>query len=109
MPNAFWTAVRQQITELRTAATADDVLRILGPDRNPYRLENPSWDGMDGQGFFAGGDADDVADALGDAGWERVWSSPKPGEGHCFYAMRAPNGDVITYCEGDVYRGDRRS
>lgn len=107
MSNAFWTAVRQQVTELRTAETADDVLRILGPDRNPYRLENPSWDGMDSraEGFFAGSGGDDsVWDALDDAGWEQIW-----GAAAYFYVMRAPNGDVITYCEGDVYRGDRRS
>lgn len=111
MSAAFWSAIREQIAELRTATSADDVIRILGPERNPYHLEDPNWDGMDGgaQGFFAGSGGDDgVDDALDDAGWERVWSSPKPGEGHCFYVMRAPDGSAITYCEGDIYRGDRR-
>lgn len=107
MSDPFWTAVRQQLTELRTATTAEDVLRILAPDRNPYRLENPTWDGQDGaaQGFFAGsGSGDDtVDDALDDAGWTYVWSRAA-----YWWAMRAPDGSVITYCEGDIYRGDRR-
>ena len=103
----FWGAVKQQLTELRTAASADDVLRILSVDRCPYRLEDPNWDGIDGkaEGFFAGSGGDDTLwDALIDAGWETVWS-----EAAYYYAMRAPNGDVITYCEGDIYRGDRHS
>lgn len=107
MPADFWGAVKQQLTELRTATSADDVLRILAPDRCPYRLEDPNWDGIDGkaEGFFAGGGGDDdMWDALDDAGWEIVWA-----EADYYYAMRAPNGDVITYVEGDVYRGDRRS
>jgi hypothetical protein len=29
MPDTFWTAVKQQLTELREATSADDVLRIL--------------------------------------------------------------------------------
>lgn len=101
----FWTAVKQQLAELRTAATADDVIRILAPERNPYRLDNPNWDGMDSaaEGFFAGsGGANTVDEALCAAGWRYL------GGTGIHYAMRAPNGDVITYCEGDIYRGDRR-
>lgn len=106
MSQKFWAAVRQQLTELRTATTAEDVLRILAPDRNPYRLEEPNWDGIDGaaQGFFAGSGGDDrVDEALEEAGWEHVWSRSA-----FWWAMRAPDGSVITYCEGDIYQGDRR-
>jgi hypothetical protein len=100
----FWTAVAAQLSELRTAASADDVLRILAPARNPY---GPGWDSMDGaaEGFFAGsGGNDSVWDALDDAGWSQVWARAA-----FFYALTAPDGSVITYIEGDVYRGDRRS
>lgn len=104
MSQAFWAAVREQLAELRSATSADDVLRVLSPERNPYVLENPSWDGAAGDGFFAGsGGDDDVWDALDDAGWSQVWS-----EAAYFYVMRAPDGSVITYCEGDIYRGDKR-
>lgn len=100
MADTFWTAIREQLAELRTAKSADDVLRTLSPERNPYGSE---WDGMDGaaQGFFAGSSVvDTVWDALDDAGWETVWD-----ESALYYVMRAPDGSTVTYCEGDVYRG----
>jgi hypothetical protein len=106
MSQAFWAAIAAQLDELRTATSADDVFRILSPERNPYRLEDPNWDGMDeaAEGFYAGsGGGDTVDDALDDAGWEYLWS-----RANYWWAMRAPNGDVITYCEGDIYRGDKR-
>lgn len=106
MSRAFRDAIKAQLSELRTATTDDDVLNILAHERNPYVLENPSWEGAAGDGFFAGsGGDDDVEDALSDAGWERVWTSPKSGEAHCYFVMRSPKGSLITYCEGDVYRG----
>jgi hypothetical protein len=106
MTDPFWIAVKAQLTELREAASADDVLRILSPERNPYRLDDPNWDGMDGaaEGFFAGsGGGYSVDDALDDAGWRYLWS-----RANYWWAMRAPDGSVITYCEGDIYRGDKR-
>lgn len=102
----FWQAIRQQLTELRQATSADQVLAILAPERNPYRLIAPNWDGMDGgaQGFFGGSGGDDsVDDALDDAGWTYLWSRAA-----YWWAMRAPDGSAITYCEGDIYRGDKR-
>lgn len=106
MTDTFWATITQQLTELRAAQDADDVVRILGPDRNPYRIDNPAWDGMDGaaHGFFAGSGGDNtVNDALDDAGWCYLWA-----RAGYWWAMQAPDGSVITYCEGDVYRGDRR-
>lgn len=105
MNDPFWSTVRQQLTELRTATTAEDVLRILSRERNPYRLADPNWDGIDSaaQGFFAGSGGEDTVDeALGAAGWTYAWSKAP-----YWWAMRAPDGSVITYCEGDIYRGNR--
>lgn len=99
MPD-FWDVIKEQLTELRSAKTADDVMRILSLERNPY---GPDWDGAAGNAFFAGGGGDDrVYESLQDAGWHMLWY-----EAHYHYAMRAPNGDIITYVEGDVYRGDQ--
>lgn len=106
MTDTFWATIREQLAELRTAKSADDVIRILGPERNPYRLEDPNWDGMDGgaQGFFGGSGGDNtVYDALEDAGWETAWIKAA-----YWYAIKAPDGSVVTYCEGDIYRGDKR-
>lgn len=102
----FWAVIRTQLTELESAKSADDVIRILSSERNPYRMEDPNWDGMDGgaEGFFAGSGGDNtVDDALDTAGWRYLWS-----RAGYWWAMQAPDGSVVTYCEGDLYRGDRR-
>ncbi|MFJ3634611.1 hypothetical protein [Streptomyces sp. NPDC090112] len=102
MSDNFWAVIRAQLRELKSAQSADDVIGILAHDRNPY---GPNWDGADGDAFFAGSGGDySVWDSLDDAGWTQIWA-----EWHGYYAMRAPDGSVITYVEGDIYRGDRRA
>ena len=89
--NTFWDGIAAQLAELRTATTADDVLRIL-----------PGEDGS-ADGFFAGSGGDDtVMEALQAAGWTVTWAKAS-----YYYVMRAPNGDEITYVEGDILRGDQ--
>lgn len=103
MTNTFWTTIKAQLDELTTARTADDVIRILSPERNPY---GPNWDGMAGgaEGFFAGsGGGGRVSEALEKAGWRWI------GGNAIYYVMRAPDGSEITYIEGDIYRGDKRT
>lgn len=98
MADPFWVTIKEQLTELESAKSADDVIRILSHERNPY----PDKDGMSSaDGFFAGSGGDNtVWDALDEAGWEQSWS-----ESGIYYTMRAPDGSEITYCEGDIYRG----
>lgn len=102
--DTFWTAIQAQLTELASAANADDVLRILSDDRNPD--PNASWmRSGNAQGFFAGSGGDDtVWEALREAGWRIIWS-----EASYFYVAEAPDGSTVTYIEGDIYRGDHRS
>lgn len=96
--DAFWESISKQLTDLSTAASADDVLRILANDRNPQG------GGSAGEGFFAGSGGDGtVMEALGEAGWWVTWR-----ESPIYYVIQAPNGDLITYCEGDIYRGAPR-
>jgi hypothetical protein len=101
----FWETIKEQIAELRTAEGAADVVRILSPERCPHMGRYGSRAGfMDARasGFFAGSGGDStVWDALDDAGWTTVWS-----ESSMYYALRAPDGSVITYCEGDIYDHD---
>ena len=97
MTDTFWETIRTQVLELRSATTADDVLRILSKERNPYGRS----DMVDGEGFFGGGGGDDtVMEALREAGWVMLWC-----EASYHYAMKAPDGTAITYVEGDIYRG----
>lgn len=87
----FWTAIEAQLTLLEQARTADDVIRILRSDAGS------------GDAFFAGSGGDgSVEGALDKAGWVHVWR-----EAHYFYCMRADDGSMITYIEGDVYTGNR--
>jgi hypothetical protein len=96
--DSFGETVNTQLAELRKAENADDVIRILARERNPYGAGH----GVAGDGFFAGSGGDDsVWSALTDAGWTQVWA-----EAAYYYVMKAPDGSMITYVEGDVYRGD---
>jgi hypothetical protein len=89
MSTGFWAAVDAQLAKLRTATTTDDVIRLLDPPSS-------------GDAFFHGSGGDNsLQEALSAAGWVTTWA-----DAHYYYVMRAPNGDLITYVEGDVYRGD---
>ncbi|MGW6202144.1 hypothetical protein ACWF9B_00595 [Streptomyces sp. NPDC055089] len=91
MLELFWEVIAEQLEELRSAKNAADVLRVLASGNNPTR------------GFFAGSGGDDtVEDALHTAGWMVVWA-----ESSLYYTMRAPDGSLITYVEGDILTGDR--
>jgi hypothetical protein len=102
MADTFWVTIAEQLKELESARTADDVLRILSPERNPYGpAAAASMTAGGAEGFFAGSGGDGtVWDALDDAGWTESWA-----ESGIYYTMRAPDGTEITYVEGDIYRG----
>ncbi|MGW1783882.1 hypothetical protein ACWCQQ_32920 [Streptomyces sp. NPDC002143] len=86
----FWAMIAEQLQELRSAKNADDVLRILASE------------GSTAPRFFGGSGGDEtVSAALHTAGWATVWA-----ESSLYYTMRAPDGSVLTYVEGDIFRGD---
>ena len=92
----FWKVIDQQITALRKAKSADDVLRILDTSGNPYGDSQIG----NAPAFFAGSGGDQtVMEALTDAGWFVSWS-----EASYFYRMTAPDGSLIEYIEGDIYK-----
>lgn len=93
MLDSFWSIISDQLEALRTATSADDVMSVL------------SVDGRAGEvGFFGGSGGDEqVCEALLDAGWSYVWA-----EADYYWAIKAPDGSVITYVEGDVYRANQR-
>ena len=91
--DAFWAEIDRQLLELKSAKSADDVLRIC-----------PAVPGVSsGEGFFAGSGGDGaVSSSLLVAGWQMVSY-----DAHYYWCMRAPNGDKVTYVEGDLYRGNQ--
>ena len=95
----IWDLVDAQLTELAEAKTADDVMRILSAERNGQ------WHAGSSEGFFAGSGGDGtVMEALRKAGWLVVVYRAA-----YWYVMHAPNGDEITYTEGDIDRGNKVS
>lgn len=98
MADDFWAEVKAQYVELMEAQSAADVTRILSHERNPYGANASS----QGDGFYAGsGGEHSVLDALYKAGWTVKWM-----QAAYYYAMTAPNGDIVTYIEGDIYGRD---
>lgn len=94
MSTGFWAVIDAQLTQLRTAKSADEVIAILATDRE----EGVS----SGDGFFAGSGGDEtVLGALRDAGWKVRWI-----EADYYWCAVAPDGSLVSYVEGDVYRGD---
>ena len=87
--DGYWAAVDAQIEQLKSARSSADVIRILGPES-----------ASSGDAFF-NGDGDEMEDALLDAGW-RTYRYEAP----YYWVMKAPDGSLITYTEGDVSEGD---
>ena len=71
--------------------TMDDLKVILDD------FEPPS----SGVAFFPGGADETLADALHQAGWAVEFR-----EGDYVWVGRSGGGELITYVEGDLYRGD---
>ncbi len=93
--SGFWAEIVAQLKALESARNADDVIRILGG------AEAAS----SGDAFFGGSGGDGtVYESLWAAGWKVVWF-----EADYYWCMRAPDGSEVTYVEGDIYRGDRKS
>lgn len=100
MADEFWTKVKAQLNEARSAKSADDVIRIFSRERNPYG----STEMVVGDAFFAGsGGNTSLYEVLDEAGWHLVWQ-----QSSIYYTMKAPDDSMITYIEGDIYRGGRR-
>lgn len=95
----FWDHIASQLQQLETAQTADDVCRILSKANNP---NGDACEVGECDAFFAGSGGDYTPrSSLVKAGWRTIQA-----EASYYYAMQAPNGDVITYCEGDICRGN---
>ncbi|SIH34286.1 Uncharacterised protein [Mycobacteroides abscessus subsp. abscessus] len=91
----FWLNVNAALDKLQKCRTVDEALSVL----------NEHFDTQGCDAFFAGGSGDrTVWETLTEAGWQIIWS-----EADYFYVIEDLEGNVMTYIEGDVCRGDQRS
>lgn len=99
MADSFWDNVGRCAHELRSAASVDEVIGIVNSHFAADSADSAA------AAFFGGSGGDDqVMELLSDAGWTIMWS-----RANYFFVARDPRGDMLTYVEGDIYRGDRRS
>lgn len=108
IPNGFWPQIDDQLARISTAPvdTFDAVREILldprydqivtENDRNAKRVFDAD------SAFFAGSGGDaQLKSALTRGQWRIVRFSSS-----YYYVMRSILGETLTYCEGDVLRGD---
>lgn len=89
----MWAAVDAVTKACEKATTPDEVVALL------LTIEGPS----SGDAFYMG-DGDDLLGALYDGGWaSHRYEAPY------YWVVRAPNGEFLSYTEGDVSRGDNPS
>lgn len=94
MLDEFWANVDECLDAVEKAETVDEVIAIL----NRHFLPSA------GEAFFGGSGGDrQMYEALQTAGWTIVWS-----EADYWFVARDKHGDLLTYTEGDVSRGDGR-
>ncbi|WP_128645006.1 hypothetical protein [Rhodococcus sp. BS-15] len=92
MADAFWKNVDASLDRIGTATTVDEVIDSL----------NEHFEKSSGDAFFGGSGGDrQLYEALIDAGW--TWS-----DAVYHFAAKDKAGKVLTYVEGDVYRGDQK-
>ncbi|MUL61245.1 hypothetical protein B5P44_01585 [Mycobacterium sp. CBMA 213] len=90
--NDFWANVNASLDAIERARTVDEVINIL----NSYFAPSS------GEAFFAGSGGDrQLMEALLEAGWTIPWD-----QGDIYFVARDPSGNLLTYTEGDVDRGD---
>jgi len=97
----FWQAVtRSYAAIVANAGDADTVVAIL--KANPHTERELGYTLREGHGFWhTGGDLRFAAALRDNGGWSLIWS-----QSSLFYVVRNDaNGDLLTYCEGDVSTG----
>jgi hypothetical protein len=89
--DGFWEAIDAQCEEIRAATTVDELLAAC-----------PSVPGLSvGDGFFEGSGGDvQVIDCLVNG-----WTFPTIKASY-YWVAQDRNGDMVTYVEGDLYRGN---
>lgn len=108
IPSDFWGQIDHQLERIAVTATSfDDVRDILLDSRYDAIVVENARNGSREFGadaaFFAGSGGDaSLRGALTRAGWRIIRY-----EAAYYYLARSRSGEQLTYCEGDVLRGDQ--
>jgi len=78
----FWDAIDASLDEAAKATSFEELVDAIG-----------------GRTFYGSGGDRQLPETLLEAGWEGVYFSEQ-WEHHRY--LRAPNGDIVEYCEGDL-------
>lgn len=90
---AFWADLSERTEKARTVKTVAALLELFPRDAEL---------GPTSKGFYEG-DADDLLDALYDAGWRNV-----DVRAVYYWCLKAPEGEgLLSYVEGDLYEGNQ--
>ena len=92
----FWANVDAALTRCAEATTVEDVITILNERFNP----------SSGAAFFGGSGGD--TQLLDKLYWDRAdntWRVVRY-DAPYYWCLADTNGDLLTYIEGDVYRGN---
>jgi hypothetical protein len=93
---AFWANVDAALDRCAQADTVEDVITIL----------NEHFEPSSGEAFFAGSGGDNqLLDKLHWYRPVRTWKIVRY-DAPYYWCLADPNGDLLTYIEGDVYRGN---
>lgn len=95
--NTYWQIIDAQLDTIEREGTNtyDGLVAIM-----------PGDPGMSAASAFFGGSGGDrsLCSALSVAGWRITWSEAS----YHYTAQHPDTGEMITYCEGDIYRGTHR-
>ena len=89
----YWDNYDACLDNLRTVLTVDELIRVCGEH---YAKSV-------GDAFFPGGGDRDLLGTLMESNWSLVWC-----RADYYFAARDPEGNTITYVEGDIYRGTQK-
>lgn len=88
--SSYWDVIEAQLARVKEAKSAETVLTVCAHEP-----------GLSAGNGFWGGDGDDLLGALYDAGWKSV-----DVRASYHWCLQAPDGSLLTYVEGDLYRGN---
>lgn len=96
--NDYFDRIDSANAAINAATTVDEIIAIC--DKH-FPAEIAA--GADGDSFYPGGADEDLFSSLNLDTWTFPWIRSE-----FFFSIQDPQGNIMTYIEGDLYRGNRR-